>query len=140
VNPPRVAHSGRLCLLVPGVIELQLSHCALSPVSTPRNHSPFSTNFTHSTCSRSPDHWLQLSVLNSEPESLYDWRFTSSQSFLAPRLLWLTTRASLPRSLFFFFQFNLYGRSPYETSSLTRDGFVSNEYGSPFSCVHIAHK
>jgi hypothetical protein len=54
----------------------------------------------------------QLKTLESEPELLYDYRFTTNQLVLAPSPLRLTTSIS--------FQLNPCGHSPYVTSSLMR--------------------
>jgi hypothetical protein len=55
-----------------------------------------------------------LTTINSlsEPQLLYDWRFTASQFILATSPLRLTTNN--------FFQLNTCVYSPYVTSSLTR--------------------
>jgi hypothetical protein len=53
----------------------------------------------------------------SEPDLLYDWRFTVNQFVLATNLLRLMTRI-------FFYKPNAYGHTPYTASCLMR-GWVS---------------
>jgi hypothetical protein len=55
----------------------------------------------------------------SEPELLYDWRYTANNFVLAPSPLRLTARIS-------FSQLNTYSNSPYITSSLTRGQFFAD--------------
>jgi hypothetical protein len=58
---------------------------------------------------------ISHNCLNSQPESelLCDWRFTGNQFVFATSSLRLTTSN-------FIFQLNIYGYSPYLTSSLAR--------------------
>jgi hypothetical protein len=60
------------------------------------------------------------SFSESQSELLDDWRYTAIQFVLASIPLRLTTRI--------FFQLSRCSNSPYVTSSLTEDGFVSYEY------------
>jgi hypothetical protein len=56
---------------------------------------------------------FQLSLLQSESESLYDWRFTANQFVLA-------TSPSRPTTIIFVFQLNTCSYRPYVISSLKR--------------------
>jgi hypothetical protein len=58
-------------------------------------------------------HHNRISESQSDSELLYDWRFTANQFVLAISPLGLTTSN-------FIFQLNLYGYSPYVTTSLKR--------------------
>jgi hypothetical protein len=75
----------------------------------------------------------------SEPELLYEWRFTANQFVLAQSPLRITTRD-------FFLQLSICSYSPYESSSLMRGwvcilwtgfAFVKWLYHTYSRCLHV---